>query len=243
MTLLKNLIDLIYPPRCHICGYFFRNGDGNTGLICRSCLDEFTKIGSPLCPVCGRPFGSISEEDHLCEECLRKRPYYDALGAPYLYEGRIMDGIHQLKYSGKTQLADSLGMLLASFAKNWLPRIDEGIIMPVPLHPKRLMQRKFNQSLLLARSINPHLGLNLDYLTLRRTRDTLPQTALKRDERRKNVRKAFELNGKPDLSNKTVLLIDDVATTGSTVNECARVLKKAGVKEVYALVVARTVKG
>ena len=243
MTLFTKLIDLIYPPRCHICQTFRQKDSNNTGQICQTCLDEFTEIKSPLCPVCRRPFDSISEEDHLCEDCLRKRPSYDALGAPYLYEGKIMDGVHQLKYSGKKQLADSLGMLLGSFSLSWLPESAEGIIMPVPLHPKKLRQRKFNQSLLLARSIKPSLEMELDYLSLRRTRHTQPQTGLKKDERRKNVRKAFELNGTVHLKGKTIVLIDDVATTGSTVNECARVLKKAGVEKVYCLVLARTVKG
>ena len=91
--------------------------------------------------MCGVPFNSVSEDDHLCEACLRKRPEYDALGAPYLYEEGIMEAIHQLKYNGKAYLAESLGRLLASFATGWLDFKKDSLIMPVPLHPKRLRER------------------------------------------------------------------------------------------------------
>ena len=242
MNPFTKLIDLLYPPRCHICESFFQN-EKNTGQICQTCLNGFSEINPPLCPVCRKPFDSISQENHLCESCLRKRPYYDALGAPYIYEGGIMEGIHLLKYSGRTQLADSLGILLGSFAKSWLQEAENSIIIPIPLYPKRLRQRKFNQSLLLARSVNSFLNMDLDYMSLRRTRQTQPQTGLKKDERRKNVKKAFDLIGKPDIAEKTVILIDDVATTGSTLNECAGVLKKAGAEKVFCLVIARAVKG
>ena len=111
--------------------------------------------------------------------------------------------------------------------------------MPVPLHLKRLRQRGFNQSLLLARHVADRLQCELDFLSLRRVRYTLPQTGLGKDERRKNVRGAFHLKDPEIVKGKTVLLVDDVATTGNTLNECSRVLKKAGCNEVFCLVLAR----
>jgi ComF family protein len=185
-------------------------------------------------------FESKREEDHHCENCLRKRPFYDALRAPYLYDGGIMEAIHQMKYAGKSHLADFLGSLLASFAKEWLGNTSDYLLMPVALHPKKLRERGFNQSLVLAKAIKPLLGTELDFLSLRRVIYTQPQTGLNSDERRKNVRKAFGLIGQPDLKKRTVILVDDVATTGNTMNECARVLKKAGCDKVFCLTLART---
>ena len=112
--------------------------------------------------------------------------------------------------------------------------------MPVPLHPKKLRERGFNQSLLLARHIAAQLDVELDFLSLRRIRYTQPQTGLKRDERRKNVRKAFGLKDPKAVRGRTVLLVDDVTTTGNTLNECARLLKRSGAEDVYSAVLART---
>jgi ComF family protein len=113
-------------------------------------------------------------------------------------------------------------------------------MMPVPLHPRKLRQRGFNQSLLLARIVNSVFGMELDFLSLKKTKDTTAQTNLTRKERRKNVRKAFEFIGNVNIKDKTIVLVDDVATTGSTLNECARILKRSRCKKVYGLVLART---
>ncbi len=243
MIIFKKFIDIIYPPRCHTCQKFLwkerAEKDQQELLFCQPCFDGFSEITSPLCPVCGRPFGSGIEDDHLCEDCLRKRPLYDRAGAPYLYNGGLMTAIHQFKYRGKGYLVNSLGPLLTSFAKKWLKKKNNCLMMPVPLHPKRLRERGFNQSLLLARYMASLLGTELDFLSLRRIRYTLPQTGLKRDERRKNVRRAFELIDKQAAKDRTIILVDDVATTGNTLNECARVLRRSGAKKVFCLVLAK----
>jgi ComF family protein len=243
MRILAHLIDLIYPPRCGVCQTFiWENRANHEGVeigFCRDCYNAFEKVASPLCPLCGRPFSVGS----TCEPCLKKRPYYDIARAPYVYEGPLMTAIHDLKYARRSHLARSLGPLLASYAANWLEHGHSLLVMPVPLHPGRLRERGFNQSLLLARHVASRLDADLDYLSLRRVRHTQPQTTLTSDERRKNVRRAFGVVAKTGLKGRSVLLIDDVATTGSTLSECARALKKAGVKEVYCLVLARTATG
>ena len=244
MNVLKKIIDLIYPPRCHICKKFLWENrvekDHKELLFCQPCFDGFPEITSSLCPICGRPLAALDEEDHVCEDCLRKRPFFDKAGAPYLYEGGLMSAIHQFKYDGKSYMAGSLGHLLALFARKWSKEIDDCLIMPVPLHPKRLRERGFNQSLLLARYMASMLVAELDFLSLRRIRYTRLQTGLKSNERRKNVRRAFELKDRQPVKGRTIVLVDDVATTGNTLNECARVLKKAGCDKVFCLVLART---
>jgi ComF family protein len=179
-------------------------------------------------------------EDHLCEDCLRKRPFYEAAWAPYRYEGAILKGIHRLKYGSKGFLADALGPLLSQFATERIDGSPSVLIMPVPLHPKRLRERGFNQSLLLARHVSGCLHIDLDFLSLRRVRYTPPQASLAKKERLQNVQGAFELKNSDAVKGRSILLVDDVVTTGNTLNECARILRKAGAEKVFGLSLART---
>ncbi len=241
LPILRNLIDIIYPPRCHVCQEFLRKNPALEELaLCKPCFKGLSRLTPPFCPVCGRPFRGGVPENHHCEDCLKKRPFYDRAGAPYLYEGTIMEAIHRFKYAEKTYLGNTLGYLLSLFVEGWLRETGSPVMMPVPLHPRKLRERGFNQSLLLARHVASRMGFELDFLALRRIKYTLPQTGLKRAERRKNVRRAFECTDQKALKGRTVLLVDDVATTGSTLNECAGVLKRAGAEKVICLVLART---
>ena len=150
--------------------------------------------------------------------------------APYLYEERLKDAIQLIKYAGKSYVVNSLGALLGTFAKNWINETKEMVMVPVPLHRKKIRQRGYNQSVLLARAVSPILGVETDFFTLTRTRFTGSQTGLSTEQRRKNVKGAFEVIDNNSLKGKTVVLVDDVATTGSTVNECSRILKKGGLR-------------
>ncbi|MFC1839521.1 ComF family protein [Thermodesulfobacteriota bacterium] len=240
MNPFSSLLDIIYPPRCHICMDFLNNKSEETPGICDACSQSFKEISHPYCSTCGIPFISKADEDHLCGKCIVKKPYYDEMRAPYLYEGPIMGAIQRIKYSGRSYLANSLGLLLGEFARTWLGNTGDMILLPVPLHVKRLRQRGFNQSMLLAEKINKVLCTHLDYRTLERTRNTDTQTGLKFKERQRNVKGAFEVSNNLKIRGKDIILVDDVATTGNTINECARVLKKAGCNRVYGLVLART---
>ena len=244
MNLFAKLIDIIYPPKCPICRVFLQKNYLSSGSkrrpFCHACYSDFHKITSPLCPICGRTFGSGIPEDHRCEDCLRSPPFFDALRAPYVYNGAIMKAIHRFKYGAESSVADSLGPLLAEFAQRWAREWDDIITIPVPLHPKRLRERGFNQSLLLARHVAGTRGSQPDFLSLRRVRHTRPQTGLKKEERRKNVQGAFHLNNADAFKGKKTLLVDDVATTGNTLNECARMLREAGASKVFCLTLVRT---
>lgn len=246
MDLLRSLLDVFYPPRCLLCRAFLGDHwveiENRRILICPECLDRFRAIGSPLCPVCSRPFFQTADGDHLCEDCLRKRPLFEALFAPYSYEDPLMTAIYQFKYGKKAIVSDSLGPLLAQFSLKRFAHRSDLLVMPVPLHPKRLREREFNQSLLLARHVAAALGAELNFLSLRRIKHTAPQMGLGKDERRKNLRGAFKVAKPEEIKRRSVLLVDDVATTGNTLNECARALKRNGCKEVYCLVMARAVK-
>ena len=241
MIFLSHLIDIIYPPRCHICNRFLSPDERphSSFHLCNSCLANLIPITHPMCKVCGLPFQTSKGSDHLCENCLRKQPWYDFLRSPYLYSGPIMESIQRFKYNMETYLTSSLGHLLSSFAKEWIPDRKDYVIVPVPLHRRRLRERGFNQSLLLARVLASELGNQLDYLSLIRNRYTQAQTGLKKKERRKNVKGAFSVIQPSAIKDKEILLVDDVFTTGYTLNECARTLKKTGATTVICLTMAR----
>lgn len=152
-----------------------------------------------------------------------------------------MRAIQRFKYSSETHLASALGGLLSSFAKTILPHPEGFVMVPVPLHKRRLRERGFNQSFLLAKVVSSELETPLDCLTFIRKRDTKSQTGLRRKERKRNVANAFSVTSAAIFKGKKVLLVDDVITTGHTLNECAKVLKKSGALEVLCLALARTV--
>ncbi len=244
MKFLSQLIDIIYPPRCHICGRFVSPDEDRVSShhLCDDCLADLTPITHPICTVCGLPFSTRKGEDHLCENCLRKRPWYDSVRAPYLYSGPLVEAIQRFKYGSETQLTSSLGTLLSSFAIELVPNplTADSLTVPVPLHIRRLRERGFNQSLLLAKVVATDLGTQLDYLSLVRIRHTRAQTGLRKEERRKNVKDAFSIIYPEIIKGKKILLVDDVFTTGYTLNECARTLKKSGAMVVICLTLART---
>ncbi len=244
MSFFGQLIDIIYPPRCAICNRFLWRGplvrEPLSPFFCPDCLAGFHPLASPMCPICSQPFSTAEGEDHVCEECLRRRPSYEALWACYCYEGAVLEGIQRLKYGKKGLLADALGPILARFAAERITQSRGHLIMPVPLHPRRLRERGFNQSLVLARHVAKTLRMDLDFSCLRRIRYTLPQASLAKKDRHHNVRGAFEVRDPGRIKGKSLIIVDDVVTTGSTLNECARVLKRYGAAEVFGLSLART---
>jgi len=245
VTPLKQLTQIIYPPRCVICGDFlwrapFDAGD-SPNSICRECTSDFSPIDAPFCTICGMPFVSDEIENHPCEDCLRTKPSFQSAYAPYRYEGPVLEAVLRLKYSQKTFVADSLGPLLAEFVKTHFMSLGPFLTMPVPLHPKRLRERGFNQSLLLARHVAASLNGELDFLSLIRTKHTTSQTTLSKRERRKNVQNAFFLRNPDVVKKKNILLVDDVATTGNTLNECAKVLTLGGAEAVFCVTLAKAV--
>jgi ComF family protein len=233
--ILKGLIDLIFPA---LCGGPLAEDD--RGKICPNCLRSVRFISPPICPKCGVPFVSRSVEDHLCGQCLRREWHFGSARALGLYEGPIREAIHAFKYEGKAFLAKPLvGLLDRAY-----PFMDFGsydLLVPVPLHPKRLRERGFNQALVLARVIGRREGVSCTGFVLRKTRPSAPQIHLSPTEREKNVKGSFAVADPAKVRGKKVLLIDDVMTTGATVNECARGLLKAGAMGVDVFTLARAV--
>jgi len=231
----KALLDLLLPSFCLACEKPL--GSAPKLLFCKDCLEMLPCIQSPLCPCCGRVYLVATGGDHHCGACLATPRHFNWARALFLYEEPLKKVIHRFKYQGKTACLPSF----AWFAKN-LPLLAEvegvDLIVPVPLHPTRLRERGFNQALLLARAFFPK-DRRVTASLLIRTRPTEPQTSFNGAARRTNLKNAFAVVKPQRLAGKKILLIDDVFTTGTTVNECARVLKKAGAVEVMVLTLAR----
>ncbi len=231
------LLDIVLPPTCHLCHSFIP--DAGKLHICPTCHDSLPLVSSPLCSICGIPFIGAGN-DHRCGACLAHPPSFDIARAYFLYEGPIRDLIHSFKYNQRTHLRKPLALLTLEWLREYLSDQGPHLIVPVPLHRSRLRQRGFNQAALLGRVLSRHLSLPILPDALIRTRPTEPQIKLSSTERRVNVKGAFNVK-KPDrIAGKRILLLDDVMTTGSTINECAGVLKKAGADRVIAATIART---
>ena len=238
--LVRELALFIYPPTCAGCGQPLHSD--RLEPFCPDCLRTLEFISEPYCPVCGIPYATEISNPHLCGDCLSGIHYFDRARSTGSYRGSLREVLHRFKYGGRTSLARPLAHMLIEPGKHLarLHKIDH--IIPVPLHPKRLRQRGFNQASLLARRLGSALKISVDYASLQRFRWTEPQTGLTRRQRATNVKGAFSLKSNEKVKGKGILVVDDVLTTGETVNQCVRVLKKnGGAREVAVLTVARTV--
>jgi ComF family protein len=197
--------------------------------LCSACIADLPALPE-RCPRCALP----SPGGSVCGSCLSSPPHFDGTAARWLYEFPCDRLVQALKYRAWLPLA---GFFARSLASEGQPEVD--IVVPMPLHPRRLAERGFNQALEIARTFAVHTGIRLDARGVRRIRDTAPQPALPYEERARNVRGAFACD--LDVSGRSVGVVDDVMTTGATLNELARVLKRAGASRVENLVIARAV--
>lgn len=219
-----SLLDLLFPRRCVSCGKV-------GGYFCSNCYKKIEFIDRQICPVCAKP--SIDGFTH--PKC-RTSWGLDGMYAFVHYKGPMKDAIHLLKYRFVSDLVDSLTDIFIRYYPKNLYKFD--YLVPVPLHKKREKERGFNQSLLLARSLSEKLNIPVLAQILIRSRYTVPQVDLKGKDRRLNLQKAFAFLPNADIGGKSIGLVDDVATTRTTLVECAKVLKKQGAKNVFGLVLA-----
>jgi ComF family protein len=225
---LKTVRYALYPPYCVLCG---RPGEAGRDL-CRGCLSSLPDIPH-ACLRCGIP---LSQGDTLCGPCYRHPPPYLFSHIPFRYASPLDHLLQQLKFHRQLHLATLLGELLVERVGRRERPLPE-CLLPVPLHPDRLRERGYNQALELARVVSRRLAIPLDAGLCRRQHATAPQTSLDGEERRRNLRGAFTVRqgGIP----QHVAIIDDVVTTGTTVNELARTLRRAGVETVEVWACAR----
>ena len=230
----KNLVNLVYPLRCASCGQDLEAMD--TRGVCGFCLDRIRLNPRPFCIRCGR---AVEKTASLCEECRKMRPHFDSAFSAYLYEGPMKDLIHKFKYNRKIALSRLLSNMLSRFVEDdceVLSGID--MLTFVPMDSKGLRERGFNQSRILAEYISKRFTIPVAN-TLEKRLGTRRQNELSRSDRLENLNRAFSARIGIDLTGISILLIDDVMTTGATLNECALTLKNSGAAQVRCLTLAR----
>jgi len=230
---LQETFDWLLPPACQLCGETLI--PSSVIHLCQPCRERFPKITSPRCPHCLLPHATPAGADYPCEECLRNPLPTSQVVALGSYQEGLREAIHRFKFRGGIGLSRPFGELLASSLAEG--KIIPDSIVPVPLHGRRLRRRGYNQSHLIARELQRSLGGVLEKRLLVRSQETLPQQELPLSERRRNVRGAFMVTRK--LGGESILLVDDVLTTGATVRGCAEVLRKAGAADIVVAVLAR----
>ena len=234
--LVEGFADIFFPPLCHVCKIQIE--PGLNAHICDQCLQSFKLLTPPFCSICGSPFSGAGT-NHPCSRCIKHPPAWSSARSVFLYEGSCRDLIHLYKFGKKAILRKPLGMLTASALKPYMDECQPDLLLPVPLHRKRLQSRGFNQALLICEVLSSQWRLPLIRQGLRRSRNTPPQTELSSSERHVNISGAF-LVPDPDLiRGKKIMLVDDVFTTGCTLNECAKTLMASGAGSVHAVTVAR----
>ena len=205
-------------------------------------MQDVRIIHEPLCTICGRPFDKAAGESHRCGYCLKNSWYFKKARAVVRYQGPIAEAVRSFKYNGRMHgLATFAALTKQYFMAHPRPQAD--LILPVPLHPKRLRRRGFNQALVLGRRLFPQEKDRIDPHIMQRHTWIRPQAGLSGRERRRNVRNAFILQHPEKIKNKRILLVDDVFTTGATVNECARILMKNQAAAVEVFAFARAMEG
>lgn len=219
-------LDWIYPPVCAGCG--------EPGYrLCLNCQSKIQFINGNQCMICGE---SIRARKLLCVNCRNDPPSFTAMRSLAKYDGIIRDCLHALKYENNQSLGEMFAGWLADLVNHEAWSID--LVMPVPLSPQRIAERGYNQSALIAKPLAVRLNIPYHPFGIKRTRDTSTQVGLSAEARHRNVAGAFKAI--PEIvSEKSVLLVDDVMTTGSTIDACVRALKNAGTNKVYCLTVAR----
>lgn len=238
---LSRLVDMILPPLCLSCGEVL----GEDGFVCPDCWSKLAFVSKPFCDSCGLPFeseaaaGMDDKGALLCLGCARRPPPYEKARAVLRYDETCRHLVHRFKYGDATHAAAHLGALMARAAAD-LP-LDGALVVPVPLHRWRLVRRMYNQAALLALVFARRLDLQVVPDLLVRVRPTRTQVGLTRVERQENLKDAIVVHPAraAGVVGRTVVLVDDVMTTGSTLSECARVLLSAGAARVFVVTLAR----
>ena len=232
--LFQGFIDFFFPPLCAACGERLVEGEE---VVCDNCRQSFTEVPKPWCPRCGA--GEVKANQKDCKACPEKPVGFDLARAVLLYRGAAREVIHTLKYKTRPEVGPVLGRFIFLYLKRELQGENFNAIIPVPLHPARERKRGFNQAELIAEEVARLARIPLIPEALIRIKSTKQQTQLPLEMRRQNVAGAFAMRTPEPIRGKTILLIDDVYTTGNTVNEASRVLKEGGASKVCVLTFAR----
>lgn len=235
-TVLHTVLDLIVPPLCPICKKHVLSTHG----LCAECFKQIHFISRPYCEICGKPFEFDIPEETRCGACCKKNPIFTKARSAFLYDSFSAKLILPFKHSDHLELTPLLTNLLYRAGTDLFKETD--LIIGVPLHRFRYIKRKYNQADILAKALAKKTTIPYHPHILIRKRATVSQGHMKSTERKLNVAGAFTIKNKDAIQDKNILLIDDVFTTGATLNECTKTLLKNGAAKVFVLTLARVVK-
>lgn len=234
--------NILFPQRCPICSAQIKAF--SRGSICPGCWAKAKYVRPPFCAKCGRPlrlqFDLAETPDYLCGDCRRRTLYFHKARGAFEYEGVVREAIHLFKYKKIIGIAREMSLFSANHFGVLFPDERFDLMVNVPLHRKRLMDREFDQAWAVAKELGNILSIEARNDLMSRIEATPPQTSMAREDRLKNVKGAFAAIKPEVIEGKNLLLVDDVMTTGATVNECAKTLLKAGAAQVSAFTLARS---
>ncbi|WP_312368787.1 ComF family protein [Lachnoclostridium sp.] len=233
----KEMLDAVYPKRCPICSEILVPKNQK---VCSICSEVLPVLMEPRCKKCSKPV--LVEEQEYCFDCVKKQHHYTRGFACFLYNEKLKKSLSDFKYHAKKEYADFYVDYMVSNLGDWIYKTKAEVLIPVPLHKNKYKQRGFNQAQLLAEGLSKALSIPVDNKLLVRTMDTKPQKKLDNKERMKNLERAFSISTNSKKSEelfpyKRVILVDDIYTTGSTIEACTNVLQKAGCLEVFFVTV------
>ncbi|MEI7851635.1 MAG: ComF family protein [Kiritimatiellales bacterium] len=230
------MLDLLYPRNCVQCG---APSPEPMKYICWDCLSDTPKVEPPFCALCGDPVAGDIQHDYTCFACARETPAFDRARSAVRYEGAVGSALRALKYENALWVVDDLAELIFACVQAEYPDQPFDLVTAVPLHPSRRRARGFNQSALLGSALARRLGVPFREGLLRRVHPTVSQTGLTAPQRTANVCGAFRIGWFARPAGRKILLVDDVMTTGATVNACAKALRKGGAVSVHVVTAAR----
>jgi ComF family protein len=234
---LEALLGFFYPEVCHLCQA------GRAGVrdayICPRCAGQVQRLRPPWCETCGRPVAGEVGAAFVCGLCRESETHYRTARSAVAFDGPAREAIHQYKYNRAMWFEPKLAEWLAEAARPELRGGDWSLLVPVPLHPVKQREREFNQAERLAGHLSRATGIPLNAKLVKRVRNTPSQTQLTREARAANMRNAFAVAGGERLAGERIVLVDDVMTTGATVNELARILHRAGAGDICVWTLAR----
>ena len=232
---IKNILwSFVYPPRCALCDEVLAAGES---MVCSGCAGKVRPVtdSEQLCAKCGKP---IKQGEDYCRDCQTKNTSFDSGRALYIYDDCMKESIAGFKYRGRREYAGYYAAMLWKYFGEWIKNISPDCLVPVPIHRSRMKSRGYNQAYELAKELSKYCGTDVYGNMLVRLKKTLPQKELSDSDRKKNLRDAFDISNEGlELCRKIscVIIIDDIYTTGSTIDACSGVLRNMGIKHIYFL--------
>ena len=230
-TFLGMMTDLLYPRRCPVCDRAVRPFGS---LICEACKDVLTYIKGPYCMKCGKELDG--EQTEFCVDCLRRHHLFDAGRSLFAYKS-MSDSLYRFKYKNRQEYAAYYAECLYEHLGNWIRRCEPDALVPVPIHSSKRYVRGYNQAEVLARELGRIMHIPVDTKLIKRLRKTLPMKNLSVSERQNNLKRAFKIC-RNDVKLSTIIIVDDIYTTGSTIDAMSYELRLAGIEHIYFVTLA-----